>query len=100
MKFEQNLEANILQLHAELLGGNYKPRPSLAFLVEKPKRREIFAADFRDRVVHHVLINIIEPYWERRFIFDSYACRKGKGNLAAVKRLQSFTRQVTANRRG
>ena len=66
-------------------------------VVEKPKRREIFAADFKDRVVHHLLVDYLEPKWERRFIHDSYACRKAKGTHNGVKRLQTFTRQVTCN---
>lgn len=95
--FEQNLEENIVSLHEELTAGTYCPGPSLAFLVEKPKRREIFAADFRDRVVHHLLVGHLEPAWERRFIHDSYACRKGRGTHKGVERLRSFTRKVTAN---
>ncbi len=95
--FEQNLEDNLLELHESLNNQTYLPKPSIAFLVEKPKRREIFAADFRDRVVHHLLVNDMEPQWERRFIHDSYACRQGKGTHKAVERLRSFTRKVTAN---
>ena len=97
MRFEQNLEENLVSLHEELTTGAYQPGRSVAFLVEKPKRREIFAADFRDRVVHHVLVGYLEPRWERRFIHDSYACRQGKGTHKGVDRLQSFTRKVTAN---
>lgn len=95
--FEVNLEQYIIQLSDDLLSGAYTPSPALAFMLYKPKQREIFAADFRDRVVHHVLIAELEPVWEKRFIYDSYACRVGKGNLAAVKRLQTFTRQATCN---
>jgi retron-type reverse transcriptase len=95
--FEQNLEENILELHETLNNRSYTPKPSIAFLVEKPKRREIFAADFRDRIVHHVLVNYMEPQWERRFIYDSYACRQAKGTHKAVERLRGFTRKVTAN---
>ena len=97
MRFEQNLEENLVALHEELSAGTYRPGRSVAFLVEKPKRREIFAADFRDRVVHHVLVGYLEPKWERRFIHDSYACRTGKGTHKGVERLRSFTRKVTAN---
>lgn len=97
LKFEQNLEQNILDLRRELTEGSYQPRPPLVFMISKPKQREIFAADFRDRVVHHILVSAIETVWEKRFIHDSYACRPGKGNLAAVKRLQTFTRRATAN---
>jgi retron-type reverse transcriptase len=95
--FEQNLEENILELHETLNNRSYTPKPSIAFLVEKPKRREIFAADFRDRIVHHVLVNYMEPQWERRFIYDSYACRQAKDTHKAVEHLRGFTRKVTAN---
>ena len=64
---------------------------------DQPKRREIFAAAFRDRVVHHLVVGAIEPWWERRFIHDSYACRRGKGTHAAIDRAQQFIRQVSAN---
>jgi retron-type reverse transcriptase len=97
MRFEQGLEENLVSLHEELTTGRYRPGRSTAFLVEKPKRREIFAADFCDRVVHHILVGYLEPRWERWFIHDSYACRKGKGTHKGVDRLRSFTRQVTAN---
>lgn len=96
--FEHNMEENLVSLHEELTAGTYRPGRSMAFLVEKPKRREIFAADFRDRVVHHLLVGHLEPEWERRFIHDSYACRKGRGTHKAVERLRSFTRKVTANK--
>jgi hypothetical protein len=97
LAFEANLEENLLDLHDALNKGLYTPGPSMAFLVEKPKRREIFAADFRDRVVHHILVGHLEPRWERRFIHDSYACRKGKGTHSAVERLRSFMGRVTCN---
>lgn len=97
LRFEQHLEENLVALHEELSAGTYRPGRSVAFLVEKPKRREIFAADFRDRVVHHVLVGYLEPRWERRFIHDSYACRQSKGTHKGVERLRSFTRQATAN---
>jgi len=59
MRFEQNLEENLVSLHEELTTGTYRPGRSIAFMIEKPKRREIFAADFRDRVVHHVLVGYL-----------------------------------------
>lgn len=97
LAFETDLEANLLELHAALNSGTYRPRPAIAFLVEKPKRREIFAAEFRDRVVHHLLVAHLEPGWERRFIHDSYACRRGKGTHRGVDRCQQFMRQASAN---
>jgi len=97
MKFEMDLEENMVNLRAELVSGEYRPGRAIAFLVKKPKRREIFAADFRDRIVHHILVGHLEPSWERRFIHDSYACRKGKGTHKGVERLGSFCRKATAN---
>jgi RNA-directed DNA polymerase len=91
------LEENLLELYETLNDQSYTPKPSIAFLVNKPKRREVFAADFRDRVVHHLLVNYLEPQWEQRFIYDSYACRQEKGTHKAVERLRTFTRKVTAN---
>jgi RNA-directed DNA polymerase len=95
LRFEQDLEQNLIELEKELKGKTYKPRRSVCFTVTKPKPREIFAADFRDRIVHHVLVSNLEPVFEKKFIFDSWACRKEKGTHAAVKRLQGFMRQAT-----
>lgn len=97
LRFEYNLEENLVALHEDLRTGRYRPGTSVAFLVDKPKLREIFAADFRDRVVHHILVGRLEPFWEKRFIHDSYACRKGKGTHAGVDRLRTFARQITCN---
>ncbi len=97
LAFEQDLEAHLLELHQQLTRATYSPGDFLAFMITKPKRREIFAAAFRDRIVHHLLVAHLEPRWERRFIHDSYACRKGKGTHRAVDRLRTFSRQVSAN---
>lgn len=97
LAFEAGQEEELLALYEELNNRTYQPGRSIAFLVAKPKMREIFAAGFRDRVVHYVLVNRLEPGWEGRFIHDSYACRKNKGTHAGVARLQSFCRKVTAN---
>ncbi|NCO46343.1 MAG: RNA-directed DNA polymerase, partial [Vibrio sp.] len=74
-----------------------KPGRSICFVVKEPSPREIFAASFKDRVVHHLLIREILEMGERKFIFDSFACRKNKGTHAAVKRLKRFIRKVTQN---
>ncbi len=97
LKFEVNAEENILKLERELTTKNYHPSRSILFASRKPKLREIFAADFRDRVVHHVLVDYLESIYEPIFIHDSYACRKNKGTHAAVKRLQGFLRKVSQN---
>jgi len=97
LRFDARLEEHLLRLHEELAGRTYRPSRSVCFVVKQPKYREIFAADFRDRVVHHALVSALERVWEPVFIHDSYACRKGKGTHRAVRRLQSFMRKVGRN---
>ena len=95
--FEQNLERNLMDLYYELLSCQYRPGRSIMFVVTLPKPREIWAANFRDRIVHHVLYNRYAEHFYRRFIHDSYACIPGKGTLRAAKRVQHFMRSVTHN---
>ena len=97
LRFEINAEQNLLRLQEELNSKTYQPIQSICFVVDKPKLREVFAADFRDRIVHHVLVEHLETKAEPKFIYDSYACRKNKGTHAAVKRLQCFAKSVTEN---
>jgi len=97
LAFEVNAEQYLLQLTRELEDRTYHPFPSFCFVAKNDKHREVFAADFRDRVVHHLLVRRLEKIWEPVFIYDSYACRKGKGTHGAVERLRSFTHKVTAN---
>lgn len=97
LKFEINAEENVLKLERELTAKTYRPSRSILFASRRPKLREIFAADFRDRVVHHVLVDYLERIYEPIFIHDSYACRKDKGTHAAVMRLQKFLRKVSKN---
>ncbi len=97
LRFEYNLEENLLKLQEELETQTYSPSRSVCFVLKQPKLREIFAADFRDRVVHHILVDYLEKFWEPIFIYDSYACRRGKGTQGGVKRLQRFTRKISRN---
>ena len=83
LKFELDLESNLLRLAQELYSRTYELSPSVCFINELPVKREVVAADFRDRVVHHLLCSWLFPIFERQFIFDSYSCRKGKGTLLA-----------------
>jgi RNA-directed DNA polymerase len=99
LRFEIDLEANLLDLQRELRNHAYRPGRSMCFVTDGPKPREVFAADFRDRIVHHVLVSRLEPVFEPRFIHDSYACRTGKGVLAASNRLMQLLRRATANGR-
>ena len=97
LKFELNLEANLLDLQKQLKNYTYQPKRSICFVVTYPKVREIFAADFSDRIIHHLLVSEIEPYFERAFIHNSFACRKGKGTHEAVKNLYRNLSKVTKN---
>jgi len=97
LKFEMNCEENLLDLKQALDTGSYYPSRSVCFMAVKPKLREIFAADFKDRIVHHILVDYLEKIWEPKFIHDSYACRKNKGIHAGVTRLRSFVQKVTKN---
>lgn len=97
LAFELDLERNLVGLFDELAGGRYRPGPSICFVVTRPKPREVWAAAFRDRIVHHLLYNRIGPRFERAFIADSCACIAGRGTLYAVERLESKVRSVSAN---
>jgi retron-type reverse transcriptase len=91
-RFEYHLEREILQLERELRDMTYRPGPYRSFYIFDPKKRKISAAPFRDRVVHHALCHVIQPMYERRFIFDSYANRIGKGTHKAMDRCTRFLR--------
>jgi RNA-directed DNA polymerase len=97
LRFEKHFEHNLFALHDEILNGSYTPGRSIAFIVEKPVKREIFAADFRDRVVHHWLIAKLNPLFEKHFIYDSYACRIGKGTHFGIKRIAGFIKSCSKN---
>lgn len=88
--FYFHLETELLRLEEELISGKYTPSPYFHFVIYEPKERKIFAAPFRDRVVHHAICNIMEPLWEKTMIEDSYACRKGKGVQKAIQKVQKF----------
>lgn len=97
LHFEQDLERNLMQLHEELIAGSYRPGPSICFAITRPRPREVWAAGFRDRVVHHLLYNQISERFHRRFIADSGACIPGRGTLYSAKRLEAKARSQTRN---
>src|SRR5574344_1894039 len=97
LRFEMNLEGNLVELYRDILEGRYRVGRSVCFIVNKPVKREIFAADFRDRVVHHLLYNYLSPLFEPSFIDDSYACRKGFGTLKGIERIEHHIRSCTEN---
>ena len=84
LAFRERLDENLAALRAELLAGNVPVGDYHYFTVHDPKERLICAASFRERVLHHALMNVCEPVLERAAVFDSYACRKGKGRMLAV----------------
>ena len=97
IEFERNLNHNLSELRMELLFHSYRPQPLTNFIIYDPKTRKISKSSFRDRIVHPALCNILEPIFEKRFIYDSYANRKNKGTLAAIKRYDYFLRKVSCN---
>ena len=90
LQFEINYEENLVQLYQEVNSKTYKIGKSICFLIKRPKLREVFAADFRDRIIHHVIMQRLEPLFENDFIEDTYNCRKGKGVLYGVKRVHEM----------
>ena len=97
LEFEARLEEHLAELHAELASGAYRPGTSTCFVITRPKPREVWAASFPDRVVHHALYNRIGPRFEASFIADTCACIKGRGTLYGACRLEAKVRAITAN---
>ena len=97
MDFSVNAEEHLINIHEHLVWRSWQPGKPRVFTVKDPKRRDITAPPFADRIVHHALVRVVEPLFERRFIADSYACRAGKGTHAAVRRAQSFLRRAKRN---
>jgi hypothetical protein len=96
-KFERELAENLNALCDDLLTHRYKALPSKCFVVKYPKLREVFAAMFRDRVVHHLYFRYTHQLFERTFIADSYSCIEGRGTLYGVNRLRQHIRQASLN---
>ncbi|MFO7793727.1 MAG: reverse transcriptase/maturase family protein [Candidatus Nanohaloarchaea archaeon] len=90
VRFTANLESNLVELSSDLRSGIYEPKGFKHFSICDPKEREIYAPYFRDRVVHRSFHLEVEPFLDKKFIYDSYACRKGKGTHAGVDRAQEF----------
>jgi RNA-directed DNA polymerase len=95
--FEQEREPNLIELFDELHAGAWQPGKSICFVVDRPKIREVWAASFRDRIVHHLLYNRIRARFENAFIADTCACIGGRGTLYAAHRLAAKIRSITEN---
>lgn len=94
VEFDKNPEGNLRRLQQELIDKNYIPLPLRRFIVRDPKTRTIHASSFRDRIVHHAIINLLEPIYEKIFVYDSFASRKNKGTHLAVQRFNRCKRAV------
>lgn len=97
LKFEVDYETQCVKLWREINNKTYEISRSICFIVTRPKKREVFAANFRDRVVHHIIMRRLEPLFEAEFIQDNYNCRKKKGTLYGIKRLHEQIKQCSEN---
>ena len=97
VKFERDLRQNLEELCDDLLTGRYQAQPSKCFVIDYPKKREVFAAMFRDRIVHHLYFRYTHQMFERTFIADSYSCIEGRGTHYGVSRLRQHIRQASLN---
>jgi len=95
--FEADLTTELDTLCNELWNRTYTAQPSKCFIIDYPKKREVFAARFRDRIVHHLLFNYIHAMLERTFIRDSYSCIKGRGTHDGIRRLYKHIKQESQN---
>lgn len=97
VKFERELRANLEELCDDLLSRRYKALPSKCFIINYPKKREVFAAMFRDRILHHLYFRYTHQLFERTFIADSYSCIEGRGTHYGIDRLRQHIRQASLN---
>jgi len=98
LRYELNMEHELLELYDDIVSRRYNPSRSICFLLtELEIKREIFGANFRDRIVHRLIHDQIAPLFERTFIADSYSCRKGMGTLYAIRRLDHHIRSCSRN---
>ncbi len=97
LAFELNYESNLFRLFEDIVERKYEVARSICFINFSPIQREIFAADFRDRIVHHLVFNYINPIFDKTFITDSYSCRKNKGTHYGIKRIIRFISQCSQN---
>ena len=96
-RFEENLHENLIRLRNDINNRTYRAKPSTCFIVNNPTKREIFAADFRDRIVHHLYYNHVHEIFEKSFIYDSYSCIKGKGTHFGIARLKHHILSESSN---
>lgn len=93
LEYQANLGANIMRLRQQLIDGGVAVGDYHYFKVYEPKERQICASAFRERVLHHALMNVCHQYFERALVYDSYASRKGKGQYKALERAKLNTKK-------
>ena len=97
LRFELDYEHHLIELWQDITSKRYQIRPSSTFIVTYPVRREVFAAAFRDRIVHHLIINRLMHIFEGLFIRHSYSCRVGKGTLDGIRCVSDMLKQCSDN---
>lgn len=95
--FEINEDENLKRLCDDIISHKYRPSRGTVHIIYKPVMREIFAAPFRDRIVHHLIYNLVYDWWDSQFIYDSYSCREEKGTLLGIRRLDHHIRSASGN---
>lgn len=96
-EFGANLFANLYLLHEELKSKTYLHGPYKHFRINDPKPRDIHKPIVRDRLLHHAMVRVLYPYFDKKFIFDSYSSRVGKGTHCAMKRFRNFAKTISQN---
>ena len=97
LRFEIHQETKLMQLAQDIYNRKYKPKPCIAFIIHQPVMREIFAAEFTDRIIHHLIYRCIYPIIDRKLINDTYSCRVGKGTLYGINRAKHHIRSCSNN---
>ncbi|OYZ22188.1 MAG: hypothetical protein B7Y39_08360 [Bdellovibrio sp. 28-41-41] len=95
LSFELKLGEELIKLHHEIRNKTYSPKPLKCFILTEPKPREIWASHFRDRIIHHVIVEEVAKVWDRKLHPKSFACRKGMGLHAAIKDFQNQVRKLS-----
>ena len=98
--FEVNEFENLIRLRDAIMNRDYRPSRGTVHIVFNPVIREIFAAPFVDRIVHHWIYQCIYDWWDRRFIYDSYSCREGKGTTFGIERASKHLQSVSKGYKG
>lgn len=96
-RFSLRLTDNIFSLHQELQSKTYRHSDYKAFKINDPKPRDIHKASVHDRLLHHAIYRILYPFFDPKFIFDSYSCRRGKGTHRAINRFREYARKISQN---